>query len=154
MVCNVTKTNDGIYKALENSEMCRTNRYCGRVYQNMLALECRKLGYEIEESFDFRGNVKGFEIKGVSTDIQERFSKRTRDIDDEIARQEGNLGHILNTAEQHETSLETRSFKLTEADSESVRNHQQQQLSREERRYWQEWRMRRMNGKLKKKISI
>lgn len=120
----------------------------------MLALECRKLGYEIEESFDFRGNVKGFEIKGVSADIQERFSKRTRDIDDEIARQEGNLGHILNTAEQHETSLETRSFKLTEADSESVRNHPQQQLSREERRYWQEWRMRRMNGKLKKKISI
>ena len=119
----------------------------------MLAMEYRKLGYEIEESFDFRGNVKGFEIAGVSAKIQERFSKRTRDIDDEITRQEGNLGHTLNAAEQHEISLETRSFKLTEADSESVRN-QQQQLSRKERRYWQEWRMRRMNGWLKKKILI
>ena len=117
----------------------------------MFAMECRKLGYEIEESFDFRGNVKGFEIKGVSPEIQERFSKRTRDIDDEIARREGNLGHTLNAAEQHKISLETRSFKLTEADSESVRNQQQQQLARKERRYWQEWRMRRMNGWLKKK---
>ena len=43
----------------------------------MLAMECRKLGYEIEESFNFRGNVKGFEIAGVSAEIQERFSKRT-----------------------------------------------------------------------------
>ena len=83
----------------------------------MLAMECRKLGYEIEESFNFRGNVKGFEIAGVSAEIQERFSKRTRD---------GNLGHTLNAVEQHETSLETQSFKLTEADPESVRNHQLQ----------------------------
>lgn len=92
----------------------------------MLAMECRKLVYEIEESFNFRGNVKGFEIAGVSAEIQERFSKRTRDIDDEITRQEGNLGHTLNAVEQHETSLETQSFKLTEADPESVRNHQLQ----------------------------
>ena len=98
----------------------------------MFAMECRKLGYEIEESFDFRGNVKGFEIKGVSPEIQERFSKRTRDIDDEIARREQYLGRTLTAAERHEISLETRSFKLTESDSESVRNYQLEQLSRKE----------------------
>ena len=103
-----------------------------RVYQNMLAMECRKLGYEIEESFDFRGNVKGFEIKSVSPEIQERFSKRTRDIDDEIARRERNLGRTQTAAERHEISLGTRSFKLTESDSKSMRNYQLEQLSRKE----------------------
>ncbi len=94
-------------------------------------MECRKLGYEIVESLDFRGDVKGFEIKGVSEELQERFSKLTHDIDEEIARQERNLGRAL-TAAGHDVSLETRSFKLAETDSAAVRNHQLEQLSREE----------------------
>ena len=102
------------------------------MYQNVLAMECRKLGYEIVESLDFRGDVKGFEIKGVSEELQERFSKRTHDIDEEIARQERNHGRALTAAERHDVSLETRSFKLAETDSASVRNHQLEQLPREE----------------------
>ena len=132
VVCNVTRDANGQYKALENTEMCKAIRYCGRVYQNAMAIECRKLGYEIVESLDFRGNVNGFEIKGVSEELQERFSKRTRDIDEEIARQERNLGRALTAAERHDISLETRSFKLAETDSAAVRNHQLEQLSREE----------------------
>ncbi len=69
--------------ALDTCEMFRAIRYAGKVYQNELALECRKLGYQIEASWE-NGRVKGFEIQGVSKEIQLRFSKRREEIEAEI----------------------------------------------------------------------
>ena len=37
VVVNVTKDEDGCYKALETLEMCRAIRYAGKVYHNHLA---------------------------------------------------------------------------------------------------------------------
>lgn len=133
VVCNVTVDSDEKFKALENSEMCRAIRYCGRVYQNALASECRKLGYDIAETVDFRGNVKGFEIQGVPEDLLDRFSKRSLAIDEKISRQEYQIGRTLTAAEKHEIALDTRDRKMLESDSTSVRAEQLLQLSSQER---------------------
>ena len=132
VVCNVTGDSEGNFKALENAAMCKAIQYCGRVYQNSLAMACRKLGYEIRETLDFRGNVKGFEIENVPEEILDRFSKRTNDIDEEIVCQERALGRTLTAAEKHEISLATRSEKMLTSNAESVRKYQLSQLSEEE----------------------
>ncbi len=124
VVCNVTKDKDGVYKALENADMCQAIRYCGRAYQNELARRCIELGYEIENSHDFKGKFKGFEIKGVPENVLEKFSQRTRDIDEQIALKEQKLGRSLTAAEKHEISLDTRSRKMLESDAATVRKEQ------------------------------
>ncbi len=132
VVCNVTKDRDGKFKALENTEMCQAIRYCGRVYQNELARRCIELGYEIENSFDFKGRNKGFEIKGVPENVLEVFSQRTRDIDEQIAKKEQKIGRGLTAAEKHEIALDTRSRKMLESDSASVRKEQLERIGFED----------------------
>ena len=45
----------GQWRALTEKEMLTAIRYAGKVYQNELASEVRRLGYEIEESRDRQG---------------------------------------------------------------------------------------------------
>ena len=45
VVCNVTKTAEGEFKALESLEMVRAIRYAGKVYHNELAKLCHEFGY-------------------------------------------------------------------------------------------------------------
>ena len=51
------------------------------VYRNALAREVRGLGYEIEPHRDFKGKDHGFEIRGVSTELVERYSVRSAQRD-------------------------------------------------------------------------
>ena len=52
---------------------------CGKCYYHELARDLRQFGYEIENKS--RGD---FEIKGVSRELQSRFSKRHNEIDASI----------------------------------------------------------------------
>ena len=63
-----------------------------RVDSNELARQCRQLGYSIETVRNEKGIVEGFEIKGVSRDIQERFSKRRGQLEQRIAGLHGTDG--------------------------------------------------------------
>lgn len=132
VVCNVTQDYDGNFKALENAAMCKAIQYCGRVYQNSLAMTCRELGYKIRETLDFRGNIKGFEIENVPEEILKRSSKRANDIDEEIVRQEHLLGRTLTAAEKHEIILATHSEKMLTSNAESVKKYQLSQLAEDE----------------------
>jgi conjugative relaxase-like TrwC/TraI family protein len=44
--------------ALETHDIFKAIRYCGKVYQNALARECRSLGYEIEQSRNAKAGWK------------------------------------------------------------------------------------------------
>lgn len=65
------------WKALQNSEMLRAQKYVENVYYHELARELRRFGYQIENKP--RGD---FEIKGVSRELCDRFSKRHQQIDE------------------------------------------------------------------------
>ncbi len=71
--------------ALETHDLFKAIRYAGKVYQNEMARECRRLGYEIEHVRNDKGIVEGYEIKGVSEEIRQRFSKRRAAVETAIA---------------------------------------------------------------------
>jgi conjugative relaxase-like TrwC/TraI family protein len=83
---------EGRWKALQASGLYERRAYLTEVYRNTLAHEVRSLGYEIETRRDFRGRNLGFEIRGISDDLQERYSQRSVQRDqaiDEFTKQNG-----------------------------------------------------------------
>jgi conjugative relaxase-like TrwC/TraI family protein len=66
------------WKALQNYEMLRAQKYVENVYYHELARDLRAFGYAIQNYA--RGD---FEIKGVPRHLCETFSKRHREIDEQ-----------------------------------------------------------------------
>ena len=115
--------------ALDTCEMFRAIRYAGKVYQNELALGCRRLGYQIESVRNEKGIVEGFEIKGVSSEIRDRFSKRRAEVEAGIERFKRERGRAPTVREIHVITRETRNVKLKEITTPEVRAKQRSQLS-------------------------
>jgi len=67
---------EGRWKALQNYEMLRAQKYVENVYYHELARALGKCGYEIENQP--RGD---FTIRGLSRELREKFSKRHVEID-------------------------------------------------------------------------
>jgi len=65
---------EGRWKALQASGLYERRVYLTEVYRNALAREVRGLGYEIEPRRDSKGRDHGFEIRGVSNELLERYS--------------------------------------------------------------------------------
>jgi conjugative relaxase-like TrwC/TraI family protein len=118
--------------ALETHDIFKAIRYCGKVYQNELAIECRRLGYEIEPVRNAKGFVEGFEIKGTSEELRQRFSKRRAEVEAAIAEFIAARGRQPTAAEVSELARETRSDKLREISTPEVRSYQRSQLSSSE----------------------
>ena len=76
VIVNVTRDRDGHYKALQSREMVRAIRYASKVYLNKLAQQCGILGYELDKKYRDKGELVGFEIRGVSEEILKRCSRR------------------------------------------------------------------------------
>jgi conjugative relaxase-like TrwC/TraI family protein len=122
----------GRWGALTEREMLGAIRYAGKTYQNELACEVRRLGYEIEESRDKQGAITGFEIKGVSANIRERFSKRRADVERGIAAFKKEHGREPTPGEIHVITTETRGAKLAEASTAQVVRWQRAELTPKE----------------------
>lgn len=63
------------WKALQNYEILRSQKFIDSVYQHVLTRELRKLGYQIQNN-----NRGSFEINGVGIGLIDRFSKRHKAI--------------------------------------------------------------------------
>ena len=68
---------EGRWKALQASGLYERRAYLTEVYRNALAREVRGLGYEIEPHRDSKGRDRGFEIRGVSNELLEKYSVRS-----------------------------------------------------------------------------
>ncbi len=133
VVANATWDSDRRrWLALDTCEMFKAIRYAGKVYQNELALQCRRLGYQIEATRNEKGVVEGFEIKGVPVEIRERFSKRRAEVEAGIERFIKIKGRAPTPGEIHVITRETRNVKLDEITTPEVRNRQRSQLNRME----------------------
>jgi conjugative relaxase-like TrwC/TraI family protein len=115
--------------ALQTHDIFKAIRYCGKVYQNELARECRNLGYEIETVRGAKGLVEGFEIKGVSEELRLRFSKRRAEVEVAIDKFVKERGRQPKPAEISQMASETRSAKLREISTPEVRQFQRSQLA-------------------------
>ena len=133
VVCNVTLASDGKYKALESVEMCRAIRFAGKVYHNAMAAECRKLGYGTVETRDKKGNIVWYDLRGVSPEIMERFSKRRVQIEQAEAEFIAEHGRKPTLSENNALSNSTRSSKMLNSSRSKVRERQLEQLTARER---------------------
>ena len=124
----------GEWRALTEREMLSAIRYAGKTYQNELAMECRQLGYELDEIRNDKGAITGFEIRGVPEAVRQRFSKRRKEVEAGIAKFEKEHGRAPTVGEIHVITTETRSAKLAEASTEQVGRWQRAELSAAELR--------------------
>ena len=74
VLLNMTK-HDGRWYSLRNDDIHANKKLLGMIYQNDLALQVKKLGYEIEPKEHGQ-----FEVKGFTTEQLESFSKRRQQI--------------------------------------------------------------------------
>ncbi len=103
------------WKALQNYEMLAAQRFVLNVYYHELARSLVKCGYQIENKP--RGD---FEIKGVSTELVKKFSKRHDEIDRKTQellegapeKVEGNLAAIRENIAHRERARKIRDIGL------------------------------------------
>jgi conjugative relaxase-like TrwC/TraI family protein len=124
---------EGRWKALQASGIYDNRGYLTEVYRNELAREISGLGYEIESRRDRRGRDQGFEIRGVSTDLLERYSQRSAQLDRAIEEFTTERGRNPTGKEVAILLRETRADKLKVITTEELRQQQQARLSSEER---------------------
>jgi conjugative relaxase-like TrwC/TraI family protein len=114
------------WKALEPSTMFDRRRFLTEVYRNVLAVELMAIGYSL------RPTANGFEIDGVSEDIIQRFSKRSRVIAAEAAKIAERLGKPLTNDAMAAIAHATRQRKQTDVSSVELVDLQRAQLSEAE----------------------
>lgn len=115
-------TKENRWKALQTSDIFAASRYGTEVYRHELIRRVRAIGYETE----------GFEIKGVSEELKKRFSKRSAERDEVIARMEERLGRTLSDNEVSRAVHQSRSRKIKGIKTAEVREKQLAQMSPEE----------------------
>ena len=107
VVINATQLENGKWQSLSNEEVLNNQKLLGEIYQNELAVQLRKSGYEIEP------NGSGqFECKGYDESLLNLFSTRTQQIEQYIERWEAALketgGKPLQASQKKQATLATR----------------------------------------------
>jgi conjugative relaxase-like TrwC/TraI family protein len=123
---------EGRWKALQASGLYERRAYLTEVYRNALAREVYGLGYEIEARRDSKGTDHGFEIRGVSDELLEKYSVRSAQRDAAIERFTVEHGRKPSNNEVAILVRESRADKLTEISTERLREEQQARLLPEE----------------------
>jgi conjugative relaxase-like TrwC/TraI family protein len=124
---------EGRWKALQASGLYERRTYLTEVYRNALAREVRGFGYEIEPRRDAKGKDHGFEIRGVSTELLEKYSVRSAQRDAAIEQFTLERGRKPTDNEVAVLVRESRAEKLAEIATEKVREQQQARLAPEEK---------------------
>ncbi|HYK88833.1 MAG TPA: MobF family relaxase, partial [Acidobacteriota bacterium] len=125
---------EGRWKALQASGIYERRAYLTEVYRNALAREVLRVGYEIEDSRDAKGRDSGFEIRGVSEALILKFSRRSQQRDEAIARFAASRGRPPTNNEIAVLIRESRADKLTEISTCDLRGRQRERLTMAETR--------------------
>jgi conjugative relaxase-like TrwC/TraI family protein len=116
------------WKALQSSGMYDAIRYGTAVYRNELAKRLHGFGYATRQT------AHGFEVAGVEPKIIERFSKRSKQRDQAVAREEKRLNRKLTKDEVSNVVHKSRPKKLKDASEDEVRGQQLDELGFFEKR--------------------
>jgi conjugative relaxase-like TrwC/TraI family protein len=122
------------WKALQAGGIYQRRAFFSEVYRNALAREVGRLGYETVDRRDAKGKDLGFEIAGVSPALLEKFSQRSAQRDDAIARFVQSRGRTPTNREVAVLVRETRADKLTEISTRAVKEKQKARLAPDEAR--------------------
>src|SRR6202023_1356870 len=123
---------EGRWKGLQASVIYEQRAYLTDVYRNALPSEVRSLGYEIDDRRSSKGKNLGFEIKGVSDQLLEKYSQRSEQRDRAIAEFVGSKGRHPSDNEIAVLGREARADKLVEIATGEVHSRQTARLTPEE----------------------
>jgi len=123
---------EGRWKALQASAIYEQRAYLTEIYRNALAREVRSLGYQIDDRRSSKGKNLGFEIKGVSDELLEKYSQRSEQRDRAIAEFVESKGRQPSDNEIAVLVRESRADKLVEISTAEVHSRQTARLSPEE----------------------
>ncbi|HEU5400064.1 MAG TPA: MobF family relaxase, partial [Terriglobales bacterium] len=123
---------EGSWKALQASDIYEQRAYLTEVYRNALAREVRSLGYEVEDRRDTKGKDRGFEIKGVSPELIDKYSQRSQQRDRAIEEFTKENGRKPTDNEVAVLVRESRAEKLVEISTDEVHRLQIERLSPDE----------------------
>lgn len=112
VVANITRRDDGAWRALHNGSFFRDKMHLGRVYRSELARGLRELGYATEITDPERGL---FEVRGVPADLLEAFSQRRVQVEARFAelKASGTYPHAGDAVLRLQAALDTRKWKGT-----------------------------------------
>lgn len=108
VIINATLRADGQWRSLESKPVYRLQMEAGQRYRQALAVECARLGYQVERTMV--GRQAGFELADVPKDLMAKFSDRAAQIEAALAAR----GKTLETAtavEKEVATLATRKPK-------------------------------------------
>ncbi|VVM07104.1 MobF family relaxase [Methylacidimicrobium tartarophylax] len=86
VVANATRGEGGRVYALETSEIFAQMTYLGRVQESLLARKVAALGYRVE-TIQEKGKVKTWRIGGVSAEMETRFSRGSKRVEQEAQKE-------------------------------------------------------------------
>jgi conjugative relaxase-like TrwC/TraI family protein len=121
------------FKALQNEDIYRNIEFISRTFLNKLAVEMESLGYKTVITRDDDGNVKSFEIEGISHETIDKFSKRSSAVKDETKKFIKEHSRKPTPAELDVIKTETRKRKLYNISDEELFEYQFSQLNDEEK---------------------
>jgi conjugative relaxase-like TrwC/TraI family protein len=116
------------WKALQTSRMFDAIHYGTAVYRNELVKRLQGIGYKI------RHTGPAFEVEGVEPELIERFSKRSKERDAAVAKEQQRLGRKLTKDEVAHVVHQTRPKKLKGASDDQVRKQQLDEIGFFEKR--------------------
>ncbi len=116
------------WKALQNYEMLKAQKFVENYYYHELAKGLKKLGYAIEN------NARDFEVQGVPHKLVEKFSKRRQQIDEAVEEHVSKGKLVWNVKElRAQIAHEKRARKMKDSSAEKLVEHWDSQLTKEER---------------------
>lgn len=115
------------FKAAELGNIRRDAKYYQALFHNHLAHELTRQGYAIEAS------KKGWEIAGIKRETLEKFSSRTKEVEEKAREKEEKLGRKLTDKERDGLAAETRSKKAKDIPYSQLREKWGDRLSLVER---------------------
>ncbi len=80
LLANAAKSEDGKFRSIDFSEILKNNKFFGQVFRNELAIETKKLGYEITPTILSDGS-SSFELSKIDPKLIDAFSTRRKEIE-------------------------------------------------------------------------
>ena len=116
------------WKALQNYEMLKAQKFVENYYYHELVKGLHQYGYPIEN------NARDFELRGVSPELIEKFSKRHQQIDAGVRERlsQGERPQNLK-ALRAQIAHDNRARKIRESSADQLRSHWREQMSPQER---------------------
>ena len=81
LLANAAKCDDGKFRSIAFDEILKNNKFFGQVFRNELAMETKKLGYEISPTTLSDGS-SSFEITKIHPKLIDAFSTRRKEIEE------------------------------------------------------------------------